>query len=113
MNHVEQDPNGKKPHELGAKLDFGKAPIFRGVFDYFPRAVRAVAEVSAKGAAKYAWKGWEAVPDGVARYSDALGRHIIGESIEGPIDSDTGLLHKAQVAWNALAALELYLREQK
>lgn len=108
----ERDPYGKSPNESGAKLDFGKAPIYRGVLDYFPRAIRAVAEVSGKGAAKYTWKGWENVPDGVSRYTDALGRHLVSEPIEGPYDQETGLLHKAQVAWNALAALELYIREQ-
>src|SRR3990167_2035714 len=107
----ETDPYGKQPGELGAKLDSGKSCVWRGLFDYFPRACLAVADVSSRGAAKYAWKGWESVPDGVARYSDALGRHILNESIEGPYDKD-GFLHKAQIAWNALAALELYLREQ-
>jgi hypothetical protein len=71
-----------------------------------------VASVSAAGAKKYSWKGWEDVPDGVSRYSDALGRHIVNLSIDGPFDAD-GFLHRAQIAWNALASLELYLREQE
>jgi hypothetical protein len=107
----EKDPTGRKPNEKGAKLDAGKPPVFRGLLDYFPRACMAVANVSAAGASKYTWKGWESVPDGVNRYSDALVRHIVNESLEGAVDPD-GFLHKAQVAWNALAALELYLREQ-
>lgn len=110
---MESDPLGKNPHELGAKLDAGKPAVFRGLLDYFPRACIAVAEVSTVGAKKYAWKGWESVPDGINRYQDALCRHVLKEAIEGPIDSDTGLLHKAQSAWNALAALELYIREQE
>ncbi len=110
---TEKDPHGLDLKGGGAKADAGKAPIVRGLIDYFPRACREVASVSARGAEKYSWKGWESVPDGVARYSDALGRHLVSESIEGPTDSDTGLLHKAQIAWNALAALELYLREQE
>lgn len=107
----EKDPNGKNPHEPGAKLDAGKAPIFQGVIDYFPRAIAQVAAVSAFGASKYAWKGWETVPDGVNRYSNAGMRHLIDEAIEGPITIDSGLLHKAHAAWNALAALELTLRK--
>lgn len=107
----EQDPNGKAAHELGAKLDAGKSPVFQGLLDYFPRACLEVARVSAKGAEKYAWKGWEQVPNGFARYSDALGRHVFAEGIDGLIDKDTGLLHAAQVAWNALARLELLLRD--
>lgn len=109
----EIDPNGKNPHELGAKLDAGKPAIWRGLLDYFPRACLSVAEVSTLGAKKYAWKGWEQVPDGVNRYGDALARHIVAESIDGLYDSGPkgiGVLHAAQVAWNAMARLELILR---
>lgn len=106
----EKDPTGKNPHELGAKLDFGKSPVYQGLIDYFPRACLAVADVSAYGAKKYAWKGWETVPDGVNRYSDALGRHLFYEAMGENVDTDTGLLHKAHAAWNALAALELHIR---
>jgi hypothetical protein len=106
----EADPTGRKPHEAGAKLDLGKSPIYRGAIDYFPRAIKAVAQVSHFGATKYTWKGWETVPDGIARYSDAIGRHLVDEAIEGPITKDSGLLHAAHTAWNALAVLELKLR---
>lgn len=110
---VEKDPNGKNQHEGGSKLDAGKAPLFKGVLDYFPRAIKAVAEVSAFGAEKYVWKGWQTVPDGYARYTDALLRHIADGVIEGPYTADSWLLHDAHVAWNALARLELRLRENK
>lgn len=113
LRFTESDPNGKNQHEPGAKMDAGKAPIVQGVLQYFPRALEAVSLVSLAGAKKYAWKGWEKVPDGINRYENALGRHILVEAVEGPIDKDTKCLHKAQVAWNALAALELYLREQE
>lgn len=106
----EIDPYGKQPHEPGAKLDAGKSPIMQGLLHYFPRALKAVAEVSLIGAQKYAWKGWESVPDGINRYGDALGRHLVDEVIEGPIDTQTGRLHAEQQAWNALARLELMLR---
>lgn len=109
---AEADPHGKNPHELGAKLDAGKAPVLRGALGYFPRALIAVAEVSAVGARKYAWNGWESVPDGAARYGDALARHILAETIDGPCDKDTELLHAAHTAWNALARLELLLRKE-
>jgi len=98
---------------MGAKLDAGKAPILRGAIQYFPRALKAVAQVSEIGAKKYAWKGWEKVPDGVNRYGDALVRHLMAEEIEGPIDADTGCLHASQICWNALARLELMLRAQE
>lgn len=107
---AETDPHGCDPNQPGAKLDAGKAPIMQGVFQYFPRALAAVAGVSALGARKYTWGGWESVPDGINRYSDALGRHLLSEKIDGPVDPETDLMHAAQVAWNALARLELMLR---
>lgn len=93
------------------KYDGGKSPCFRGALSYFPRAISAVAEVSAFGASKYAWKGWESVPDGYNRYSDALVRHLIYEGEGEVLDPDSGLLHVAHTAWNALARLELLLKE--
>lgn len=107
----EKDPNGVRADQPGAKLDAGKSPVRRGLLEYFPRACMAVADVSAAGASKYTWGGWETVPDGVARYGDAEVRHICKAAIEGPIDKDFGLLHAAHEAWGALARLELLLRE--
>ncbi len=95
------------------KYDAGKAPVYQGAIDYFPRAIEAVAGISQFGASKYAWKGWEAVDDGYNRYSNALARHLLKPGIEGPFDSDSGLLHDAHAAWNALARLELYLRDEE
>lgn len=92
----------------GVKYDTGKPPIFRGVLGHFPRAIAAVAEVSALGAAKYDWEGWRSVPDGINRYSDALGRHFAAEGYE-ELDEELGCMHAKQVAWNALARLELML----
>lgn len=109
----ERDPNGIDLKTPGAKADDGKAPITRGLLGYFPRAILAVAAVSKRGAEKYSWRGWESVPDGTNRYLDALGRHLVYREIEGEKDKDTGLDHLAQVAWNSLAALELYLRQNE
>jgi hypothetical protein len=109
IDHLEIDPLGKSAKEPGSKLDAGKVPIYRGAISYFPRALRAVAIVSQTGAEKYTWKGWESVEDGENRYTDAMGRHIIDEEIEGLYSKDN-LLHKAQRAWNDLASLELFLR---
>lgn len=110
---AEIDPYGVAPSEPGAKLDAGKAPIRQGVIEYFPRALIEVARVSEFGARKYSWGGWAPVPDGITRYGNAADRHAIKAIIEGPIDSDSGLLHAAHEAWNALARLELMLRESE
>ena len=91
------------------KFDGGKSPVFRGAVAYFPRAISAVAEVSAFGASKYAWNGWQSVPDGYNRYSDAMVRHLGYEGTGEVLDPDSGLLHAAHTAWNALARLELTL----
>lgn len=109
----ETSPDGKSANQSGVKLDAGKIPVFRGLIDYFPNACMAVAEVSQKGAEKYTWKGWIDVPDGQLRYTDAVGRHLIKECLEGEIDPDFGLLHAAHLAWNAMARLELKLMEKK
>lgn len=93
------------------KFDGGKSPIFRGAVSYFPRAISAVAAVSAFGASKYAWNGWRGVPDGYNRYSDALVRHLTYEGEGEVLDPDSGLLHAAHAAWNALARLELLIQE--
>ncbi len=108
---MERDPHGKKQHEPGAKLDAGKPPVLRGALHYFPRSLEYIAKISEVGARKYTWKGWEDVPDGVNRYGDAMIRHVLAESIDGPTDGQTGLLHAGHAAWNALARLELMLKE--
>lgn len=106
----ERDPNGVDPHTPGAKMDAGKTPLRKGALEQFPRALMAVADVSAFGAAKYTWGGWQTVPDGVQRYLDAGARHAALRAMGELIDKDSGLLHLAQEAWNILAALELELR---
>jgi len=108
----ERDPYGIDPKSGGAKLDAGKPCLWRGAIDYFPGALRAVATVSTFGATKYSWKGWSTVPEGFERYSDAMVRHLVAESAEGPWDNDSGLLHAAHAAWNSLARLEILLNEQ-
>ena len=109
----EFDPNGKTPNEPGSKLDAGKSAMFQGLLAYFPRACESVASVSTFGATKYTWKGWESVPNGFERYSDALVRHLAKEGTGEIQDQDSNLLHAAHVAWNSLARLELLLKEQE
>ncbi len=107
---TELDPNGKGAHDAGSKLDAGK--VFAGVIGDFGMALLAVADVGTFGAKKYTRHGWEVVPDGRARYTDAMWRHLLKEGQE-PTDVDSGLLHEAHMAWNALARLELRLRESR
>lgn len=108
MANDELDPNGIDPHTIGAKLDSGK-PI-AGVIGNFGLALMAVAEVGTFGANKYKRGSWEHVSNGIERYTDALWRHLLKEDQE-PNDNDSKLSHAAHMAWNALARLELQLRE--
>lgn len=108
----ESDPNGLELKTAGAKADAGKIAVGRGCFHYFPRALLAVAELSTIGARKYSWKGWASVSDGIHRYTDAMARHELQiEDCFTKRDSDTGVLEATAVAWNALARLELIIRE--
>lgn len=103
----EVDPHGKNAHEMGAKLDAGK-PDMSLLLD-FGNALRAVAQVGTMGVKKYARGSWLHVPEGVVRYTAADLRHLMAEVSEAN-DPDSGLLHAAHHAWNALARLELMLR---
>lgn len=107
---VESDPTGRTAHEAGAKLDYGKNRLGL-VVGGFSRALQAVGEVGTYGANKYTDNGWIEVPDGVNRYTDAMYRHLMKEAGGEQRDEDTELLHAAHAAWNALARLDLMLRE--
>ena len=111
----ESDPTGLLASTPGAKLDKGKVDVLRGAIQYFPKALEAVAHVSELGAKKYSWMGWKSVPDGIRRYGAALARHLVYEADArdtgaGGLGAD--VLHAAQVAWNALARLELIIKEE-
>ena len=96
---------------------YNKEPVCRGAVTMFPRALREVSKVSAYGRVKHK-SPWNEkaryldVPDAYDIYSDAMLRHIVEEAIEGAVNPrDDNLLHAAQVAWNALARLEWWLRD--
>ena len=108
----ESDPHGRNPHEPGAKLDAGK-PRPALVLGAFARALLEVSKVGTYGAEKYTENGWLSVPNGQSRYDDAKMRHWLYEKCGIPVDPDTQLDHAAHEAWNALARLELLLRERE
>lgn len=107
---TEVDPYGVDQHMPGAKLDSGK--ILAGILGDFSRALEEVAKVGTAGAQKYTRGGWQSVPDGPRRYEDAMWRHLL-KNYQELRDKDTGCLHLAQVIWNAMASLELMLREEE
>lgn len=96
----------------GQKHDEGK-PMTGLMIRDFKNALNEVAKVSTFGCKKYgAPSGWQAVPDALNRYDDALARHLLAQSGH-PVDEESGLLHRAHLAWNALATLELMLMEKE
>ena len=107
---VEADPNGLHPNSPGAKLDAGKVrPAL--VLGGFARALWEISKVGTYGATKYTDNGWMEVADGVMRYDDAKMRHWLKEKMGEKCDKDTTLTHLAHEAWNALARLDLHIRE--
>tara|TARA_R110002072_G_scaffold167829_2_gene321355 strand:+ start:246 stop:581 length:336 start_codon:yes stop_codon:yes gene_type:complete len=109
---TETDPNGLDLHTKGAKADAGKTRLGL-VFSGFSAALEQVGRVGTYGSLKYTDEGWLSVSDGQSRYTDAMLRHLLTEMQGEVFDVDTGLYHSAQVAWNALARLELQLKEEK
>ena len=108
----ETDPNGKGLNEPGAKADAGKVrPAL--VLGGFARALLSVSQIGTDGAKKYTDLGWATVPDGINRYEEAMLRHWLKEKSGEEYDADSGSLHSAHFLWNALARLELILREQE
>lgn len=109
FGQIESDPNGKDQHEPGAKLDNGKNRLGLVLLG-FPNALVEVGKVGTYGANKYTDNGWKHVHDGQRRYTDAMLRHLLSEASGELRDPESKLLHAAQTAWNALARLELMLK---
>lgn len=84
-------------------------PVATGVLDYFPAALVEIAKVSKYGNDKHNpgeslhWTRGKSND-----HADALLRHLIDR---GGIDPDTGVRHTAELAWRALALLQIELEE--
>jgi hypothetical protein len=109
---LESDPSGIDQHSAGAKLDAGKNRLGL-VLGAFSRALTCVGAVGTYGANKYTDNGWLSVERGQERYTDALYRHLMKEASGEECDPDTNIYHAAHSAWNALARLELIIREKE
>lgn len=111
----EKDEDGLDQHAPGAKMDQGKVDVYRHFMAMFPDAMACVARVSEYGERKYTYKGWAKVNDGIRRYTAAMNRHILDEARGDKYDIDpekgSDLAHAAQVAWNAMARLQLMIQE--
>lgn len=84
-------------------------PLARGLLDYFPSALAAVASLSAAGNEKHN----PGQPLHHARgkstdHADCIVRHLIDR---GTVDSEDGIRHSVKVAWRALALLQEELEQ--
>lgn len=111
MSPRETDPNNIGQHDPGAKLDSGK-PRVGLVLGSFARALWEVSRIGTFGANKYSDNGWLKVERANERYKDAQLRHWLKLEMGETLDPDSELHHLAHEAWNALAVLELKLREK-
>ena len=85
-----------------------ETPIFTGVLNYFPDAIREVARCSYAGQQQHNPDkplAWDRSKSGDEL--DALSRHLLEA---GTIDTD-GIRHSAKVAWRALANLQKELEK--
>ena len=101
LNLQEQTPI--KFTENPIKFTRKETPIFTGVLNYFPDAIREVAKCSYAGQQQHNPDkplAWDRSKSGDEL--DALSRHLLEA---GTIDTD-GIRHSAKVAWRALANLQ-------
>ena len=108
----EHDPTGRDAQAPGAKLDAGK-PLPALVLGNFASGLMEVVQVGTDGARKYTPNGWKEVPDGPARYMEALWRHLMEHMAGGVRDPQSGHRHMAHVSWNALAYLTLTFKRKR
>lgn len=101
----DSDP-ANDPNLAGVKLDDDK-PLAECVLSGFGAALSQVIEVGTFGAKKYTPDGWKTVDDGIRRYKEAAARHQLAIWRGEKIDEESGLPHRAHLAWNQLAILSL------
>lgn len=104
------------PHKSqtdGVKYDTGK-PLVGTLCRIFPNALLEVGKCIEFGTHKYPEvDNWQRVDDAFNRYQDAMIRHLLKHNLGQENDEETNLYHLSHMAWNALAILELYIREKE
>ena len=95
------------PSDSQARKD---VPIARGVLDYFPDAIAAIAEVSRVGNEQHnPGQPMHWAREKSTDHADCIVRHLMER---GTIDVDK-LRHSAKVAWRALALLQIEIEQEK
>jgi len=106
----DMDPRSNEALKGGLKFDADK-PRMELLIQGMPRALEEVGRVLTFGAQKYAAHSWKHVEDNQNRYWAAKVRHELARAKGEQHDPETGLLHLAHEACNALFLLELALLE--
>lgn len=86
----------KKNDFLDQKLRWDLLPL---------EEIEEIVKVYTAGSKKYGDNTWQNLPNGLQRYKAALLRHLLEFEKGNEVDEETGCLHVAQVAWNAIAML--------
>ncbi len=80
-------------------------PLCSGVLDYFPAALAAVARLSKFGNDKHnPGESLHWSRDKSIDHADCIARHLVDRGITDP---DTRMSHTVEIAWRALALLQL------
>ena len=74
--------------------------------------IEEIVKVYTAGAQNYAPNNWMHLANGYERYKAALFRHICEFERGNWRDADTGCIHLAQVAWNAIAMLHIEMEKR-
>jgi len=111
IEYIQQtDRQGIEFTDTPIKFTRKQTPIYSGVLNYFPDAIREVARCSFVGNEQHNPNTplhWDRSKSGDEL--DALTRHLLEA---GTIDSD-GIRHSAKVAWRALANLQKEIEKSK
>jgi hypothetical protein len=104
-----QDPPKQEANYFEKKLDQGKSRV--GLIP--ASALIEVGLIMGYGAVKYEKESWKTVPDAEERYADALLRHTLA-ILDGEFrDPESGRLHAAHVACNALFLTWFHLKGKR
>lgn len=96
--------------EDGIKHDNNKPRLGEMVCD-FKLPMLELCKVWEFGANKYSKSNWKGLKDGTDRYTNAMIRHLVDE-VDDLYDKESGYLHAAHIAFNALARLYFISKEQ-
>lgn len=103
----ERDPGQTMPKDSAERK---AVPLCSGVLDYFPAALAAVARLSKLGNDKHnPGEPLHWTRNKSTDHADCIARHLIDRGI---VDSDTGLSHTVEIAWRALALLQVEEEER-